>query len=177
MPKPGRLPNATGLKKIKLANLKRLDPELHDDVLSFCLSLDSEEFPEAVLLAKGKYKTAYALSKICQKLKKKRSKEAKKRLKNAEKLIVSMSAATETAKIGERKVEIRRPPPKKRFGKLIEGVSVKTKEYERLAKKYEREGNEATSKMKKSGLYALAGNNYSKAEMHEDAARIYEKAA
>lgn len=103
------------LRKIKLAELRRKDPRLHKDVISFCSNLDRKEFPEATLITKGKRKTIYALSTIQKKLSRKRSKEAKKRLEETEKLI--MRSRTLSGKHGEaERVERKFPREKARLG-------------------------------------------------------------
>lgn len=81
------------LGNIRMDELRKTDPELHEELLEFCSQLDYEKFPEAVKIVKGKYKTLAGFSKLYGKmLERKKEKKMKEQLEEAEKIVLGMAA-------------------------------------------------------------------------------------
>ncbi|MFH1222032.1 MAG: hypothetical protein V1492_03020 [Candidatus Micrarchaeota archaeon] len=110
------------LGSIKLSQLKKLKPGIHSELLDFCSSLDEKEFPEAIAITEGRARNLSVFVSICEKLSKKKEKQAQKRLKEAEQLILSIHTL-DYGRVTPGPAPVSRPPAKE-FERLGQRVVV-----------------------------------------------------
>ncbi len=92
--------------KIRLEEIKRISPKLHDRICSFCESLDPTEFPEATLVFEETTGAIDSIVKISKKLLRRKGSKNKKKLEEAQQILTSSTHLKRSAPDPERRTRL-----------------------------------------------------------------------